>query len=61
MKMKEEMIKEYIERVMDLYVDSCLWDCIAKKTDDEDLYNKYMNISKTLKELFNNEIQSMIL
>ncbi len=58
----EEDLKEtkaYAKRVIDLYCDAKKWKALAKMSEDDEIYNKYMNISNTLMEMFNNEIQSM--
>lgn len=60
-KLEEELkeIKAYAKRVIDLFCDSKKWKMLAKMSDDEESYNKYMNISNTLLEMFNKEVQDM--
>ena len=35
------------------------WKMLAKMTDNDEDYNKYMNVSNTLMEMFTKEIQDM--
>ena len=60
-KLEEELkeTKAYAKRVIDLWVDSRKWKMLAKMTDNDEDYNKYMNISNTLMEMFTKEIQDM--
>ena len=60
-KLEEELkaTKVYAKRVIDLWVDSKKWKMLAKMTDNDEDYNKYMNISNTLMEMFTKEIQDM--
>lgn len=58
----EEELKEteaYAKRVIDLWADAKKWKMLAKMTDNDEDYNKYMNISNTLMEMFTKEIQDM--
>lgn len=60
-KLEEELkeSKAYAKRVMDLWADAKKWKMLAKMTDNDEDYNKYMNISNTLMEMFTKEIQDM--
>ena len=60
-KLEEELkeTKAYAKRVIDLWADAKKWKMLAKMTDNDEDYNKYMNISNTLMEMFTKEIQSM--
>lgn len=60
-KLEEELkeTKAYAKRVIDLWVDAKKWKMLAKMTDNDEDYNKYMNISNTLMEMFTKEIQNM--
>lgn len=60
-KLEEELkeTKAYAKRVIDLWVDAKKWKMLAKMTDNDEDYNKYMNVSNTLMEMFTKEIQDM--
>ena len=60
-KLEEELkeTKAYATRVIDLWADAKKWKMLAKMTDNDEDYNKYMNISNTLMEMFTKEIQNM--
>ena len=60
-KLEEELkeTKAYAKRVIDLWADSKKWKMLAKMTDNDEDYNKYMNISDTLMDMFTKEIQNM--
>ena len=60
-KLEEELkeTKAYAKRVIDLWVDAKKWKMLAKMTDNDEDYNKYMNISDTLMDMFTKEIQNM--
>lgn len=60
-KLEEELkeIKAYAKRVIDLWADAKKWKMLAKMTDNDEDYNKYMNVSNTLMEMFTKEIQGM--
>lgn len=60
-KLEEELkeTKAYAKRVIDLYCDAKKWKMLAKMTDNDEDYNKYMNVSNTLMEMFTKEIQSI--
>lgn len=60
-KLEEELkeTKAYAKRVIDLWADAKKWKLLAKMTDNDEDYNKYMNISNTLMEMFTKEIQDM--
>ena len=60
-KLEEELkeTKAYAKRVIDLWADAKKWKMLAKMTDNDEDYNKYMNVSNTLMEMFTKEIQSM--
>lgn len=60
-KLEEELreTKAYAKRVIDLFCDAKKWKALAKMANDDETYNKYMNISNTLLEMFNGEIQNM--
>lgn len=51
--------KRYAKRVIDLYCDAKKWKWLAQESDKVEEQNKYLAISNTLMEMFNNEIQSM--
>ena len=60
-KLEEELkeTKAYSKRVIDLWADAKKWKMLAKMTDNDEDYNKYMNVSNTLMEMFTKEIQNM--
>ena len=60
-KLEEELkeTKAYAKRVIDLWADAKKWKMLAKMTDNDEDYNKYMNISDTLMDMFPKEIQNM--
>ena len=60
-KMEEELkeTKAYTKRVIDLWADAKKWKKKKKMTDNNEDYNKYMNVSNTLMEMFMKEIQDM--
>ena len=60
-KLEEELkeTKAYAKRVIDLQADAKKWKMLAKMTDNDEDYNKYMNISDTLMDMFTKEIQNM--
>lgn len=60
-KLEEELkeVKAYSKRVIDLYCDAKKWKMLAKMSDNDEDYNKYMNISDTLMDMFTKEVQSM--
>ena len=60
-KLEEELkeTKAYAKRVIDLWTDAKKWKMLAKMTDNDEDYNKYMNISDTLMDMFSKEIQNM--
>lgn len=60
-KLEEELkeTKAYAKRVVDLWADAKKWKMLAKMTDNDEDYNKYMNVSNTLMEMFTKEIQDM--
>ena len=60
-KLEEELkeTKAYAKRVIDLWADAKKWKMLAKMTDNDEDYNKYMNVSNTLMEMFTKEIQNM--
>lgn len=47
--------KKYAKQTLDLLVDSYKWKMMAEECDDEEMKNKYMNVSNTLFELFMTE------
>ena len=61
LEMKKEVkeTKAYAKRVIDLWADAKKWKMLAKITDNDEDCNKYMNISNTLMEMFNSEVQNM--
>lgn len=60
-KLEEELkeTKAYAKRVIDLWADAKKWKMLAKMTDSDEDYNKYINVSNTLMEMFTKEIQDM--
>lgn len=60
-KLEEELkeTKAYAKRVIDLWADAKKWKMLAKMTDNDEDYNKYITISNTLMEMFTKEIQDM--
>ena len=60
-KLEEELkeTKAYAKRVIDLWADAKKWKMLAKMTDNDEDYNKYINISDTLMDMFSKEIQNM--
>ena len=51
--------KKYAKQTLDLLVDSFKWKQMAMECDDEDMKNKYMNVSNTLYEMFMVEHKNM--
>lgn len=47
--------RKYAKQTLDLMVDAYKWKMMAKECDDENMKNKYMNVSNTLFELFMEE------
>jgi hypothetical protein len=47
--------KKYAKQTLDLMVDAYKWKQMAKDCDDENMKNKYMNVSNTLFDLFMEE------
>ena len=47
--------KKYVKQTLDLMVDAYKWKVMANDCDDEEMHNKYMQVSNTLFELFMNE------
>ena len=47
--------KKYAKQTLDLMIDSYKWKVMAEECDDEEMKNKYMNVSNTLFELFMTE------
>ena len=44
--------KNYIKQTMDLLVDAYKWKVMAKDCDNEEMRQKYLNVSNTLFEMF---------
>lgn len=44
--------KKYAKQTLDLLVDAYKWKVMSKECDDEEMAQKYMNVSNTLFELF---------
>lgn len=44
--------KKYAKQTLDLMVDSYKWKMMAEDCDNEEMKQKYMNVSNTLFELF---------
>lgn len=44
--------KKYAKQTLDLMVDAYKWKVMAEDCDDEEMRQKYMNVSNTLYELF---------
>ena len=51
--------KKYAKQTLDLMVDAYKWKAMAMDCEDEEMKNKYMNISNTLFELFMVEHKNM--
>ena len=47
--------KKYAKQTLDLMVDSYKWKMMAEDCDNEEMKQKYMNVSNTLFELFMTE------
>ena len=47
--------KKYAKQTLDLLVDSYKWKMMADDCDDEDMINKYMQVSNMLYDLFMTE------
>ena len=47
--------KKYAKQTLDLMIDAYKWKSMAKECDDQELKNKYMQISDTLFNLFMTE------
>ena len=47
--------KKYAKQTLDLLVDAYKWKCMAYECEDEEMKEKYMNVSNTLFELFMKE------
>ena len=52
MEEKTCQFKMYLKQTMDLLNDSYRWKMMAKYCDNEEMKNKYMNVSNTLFDLF---------
>ena len=44
--------KKYAKQTLDLMVDAYKWKMMAEECEDEEMKNKYMQVSNTLLELF---------
>lgn len=44
--------KKYAKQTLDLMIDAYKWKMMAEDCDDEDMKQKYMNVSNTLFEMF---------
>lgn len=54
--------KKYAKQTLDLMIDAYKWKVMAMNCDDEEMKQKYMNVSNTLFDLFmveHNNIGSM--
>ena len=51
--------KRYAKQTLDLMVDSYRWKEMAKECEDENMKNKYEQVSNTLFELFMTEHKNM--
>jgi len=51
--------KMYTKRVMDLWCDAKKWHYLAEHSENDAVRNKYMAVSNSLMDLFNNEINEM--
>ena len=47
--------KKYAKQTLDLIIDSYKWKVMSEYCDDNNMRNKYMNVSNTLYELFMTE------
>ena len=47
--------KKYAKQTLDLMVDAYKWKTMAKHCNDEEMKQKYMNVSNTLFDLFMKE------
>lgn len=47
--------KKYAKQTLDLMVDSYKWKMMAEDCDDEEMHNKYMQVSNMLYDLFMTE------
>ena len=47
--------KKYAKQTLDLLVDSYKWKMLAEDCDDEEMVNKYMQVSNMLYDLFMTE------
>ena len=47
--------KKYAKQTLDLMIDSYKWKMMAEDCDDEEMKNKYMQVSNMLYELFMTE------
>lgn len=44
--------KKYAKQTLDLMIDAYKWKIMAEECDDEEMKNKYMQVSNTLFDLF---------
>ena len=44
--------KKYAKQTLDLMVDAYKWKVMAEESEDDEMKQKYMNVSNTLFELF---------
>ena len=51
--------KKYAKQTLDLMVDAYKWKMMAKYCDDEEMKNKYMEVSNTLFNMFMKEHQAI--
>ena len=51
--------KRYAKQTLDLMVDSFKWKMMAKECDNEEMKQKYMQVSDTLYNMFMTEHQSI--
>lgn len=47
--------KKYVKQTLDLMIDAYKWKLMASECEDEEMKNKYMNVSNMLFELFMKE------
>ena len=51
--------KNYTKQTLDLLVDSFKWKVMAEECEDENMKQKYMNVSNTLYQMFMEEHNSI--
>lgn len=51
--------KKYVKQTQDLMIDSYKWKMMAEDCDDEEMHNKYMQVSNMLYDLYMTEYNNI--